>query len=83
MNYHKKVIELLGNESANWREIVFKIAGKNPKAVADAMQTCDWHEAVKREYKLSGKLPAIKLCRKLSGIGLKEAKDAVEGLCES
>jgi len=82
-NYHRDVIEVISVESTDWRALVFSIAKTNPKAVLNAAVDLNWRDEVLEEYRIYGKVPAIKLCRSLTGMGLKESKSTVEEITKS
>ena len=93
MNYHKQAIRILSNiADSHWREIAYKIAENNPKIFVDAVitvqptimkESASWQAEVRSAYNSSGKIAAIKLCRSLTGLDLKGAKEAVEALYTS
>ena len=45
-----------------------------------ALEAGEWHDEVKRLVQQGQKIQAIKLYREKTGLGLKEAKDAVDAL---
>jgi len=81
-NWYGEAIEVVSADK-DFKKIVIEIAKLYPKAVvmADiAANGKSWQEQC-REIMLSGrKIDAIKLCRSLTGMGLHEAKEAVESL---
>lgn len=68
-------------------EILFEIARKNPSAYVSAVKRLrdktelnGWKRDCADLMRSGNKIDAIKLCRVITGMGLKEAKDAVEAL---
>jgi len=79
MNYYAQAIEVLSTDQ-NWKQVVIEIAKKHPKIVVDSATSNSWKAEGKRiRYELS-KIEAIKYCRSMTGMGLKESKEAVESL---
>lgn len=84
--YAEAITELeKGQFSAN--EVLFEIARKTPGAYVAAVKRLrdrEAHKEWKREcinlMRSGQKIDAIKACRAATGMGLKEAKDAVESL---
>lgn len=83
-NYYEKAIRILESNETDFRALAYEIAAKNPKAVADAAIRLNVPQKWKQEcaaLMASNQLvAAIKVCRAATGMGLKEAKDAVEDL---
>lgn len=83
MNYYSDAIEIIVSDRSDWKDMIIHIAKKHPKLVVEAAGKYDWKKEAKRIY-LSGdtgsKVEAIKYCRSMTGMGLKEAKEAVEAL---
>ena len=83
-NYYAQAIQVLADDKTDFRALAYEIAKANPKAVAQAARRLELGFGWQRECKLlveSGQLvEAIKRCREATGMGLKEAKDAVEAL---
>lgn len=86
-NYYSKVMDILFHDSDNridYVSIVREIAKRHPKMVIDAVHKIEamgWKGEVAELARHEGpgwKLSAIKLWRAQTGLGLKEAKDAVE-----
>lgn len=69
----------------DWDAVLDYLIQTVPGIVADAIdQTSEltsWEREVKAYASPSTKVPTIKLCRELSGKGLKDAKDWVEANC--
>jgi len=82
MSYYAKAIDILTNPETDFRDIVIQIAKMNPQAVVDAVGFNPWERKCIPLIRADKKIGAIKLCRELTGIPLKEAKDAVEELME-
>jgi ribosomal protein L7/L12 len=82
MNYYAEAVELCSQEQ-DWKDIVIKIAKQHPGVVVKAITGVNngWKIEAKRLYFVAeDKIAAIKYCRAETGMGLKEAKDAVEAL---
>jgi ribosomal protein L7/L12 len=82
VNYYAEVIELCSKEQ-DWKDIVIKIAKHHPGVVFKAITGVndDWKKKARTLYLTEGKkVEAIKYCRNETGMGLKEAKEAVEAL---
>lgn len=82
MNHYPEAIEILDNANGfTDRKLLVEIAKHEPSAVVRActrLRSAGWIEEV-RPIVLDGKkINAIKECRRLTGMGLKEAKEAVE-----
>ena len=82
MDYYKKAIELLGKE-LDYKAICFAIASSHPAvfvkhAAGDDKVALEY--ACKALVEDGKKFDAIKMWRAETGAGLKEAKEAVEGL---
>lgn len=86
-NYYAQAIQVLSDAQTDLRALAYEIAKVNPKSVATAAERLTtgfgWQKQC-MDLKTSGAsdayISAIKLCRKLTGRGLKEAKDAVDAL---
>jgi len=79
MNYYAQAIEICSIDQ-NWKAIVIEIAKNNPSAVVNALNGQGWQVEC-RELMIAGeKIQAIKACRSVTGMSLKEAKAAVEAL---
>ena len=79
MNYYAEAINIIMSNRNDWQEIVVRIAQKHPKMVVEAAKE-DWKKEAEAIYRGGDKIGAIKLWRTMTGLGLKEAKDAVESL---
>lgn len=82
-NYYKEALEICTSKATDWQSIVIKIAAKHPSLVVKAYrETVDetWRDECKGLMLAGEKIQAIKLCRSLTGMNLKEAKEAVERL---
>jgi len=84
MNYYAQAIDQLEKieGEVQLRAIVVEFAKKHPKAFIDAAKsvTTDWKVEARRLYESGQIVQSIKYCRELTGMGLMEAKDAVEAL---
>ncbi len=79
MNYYAEAIKILAKDNADWEKLVFEIAQRHPKAVVEAAYNGPaWHVRARELLGQGRKIGAIKYCRAETGIGLKEAKEAVE-----
>jgi ribosomal protein L7/L12 len=77
----------LQKEQFTANEVLFEIARKNPGAYVSAVNRLrdrdaykDWKQKCTDLMRINSKIEAIKVCRAATGMGLKEAKDAVEAL---
>ena len=84
MNYYAQAIDVLESleDGKSTRAIVVEFAKRHPKAFIDAAKSVitDWKVEARILYEAGHKVHAIKYCRELTGMGLHEAKDAVEAL---
>ena len=80
--FYQGAIDILTGENPDYRGICIALAKANPKALCDAANMTPWQLEAKRVYYADGKIPAIKAIRASTGMGLKEAKEAIEGLIE-
>ena len=80
--YYQCAIDILTGENPDYREICIALAKTNPKALCDAANITPWQQEARRIYYVEGKIPAIKAIRAATGMGLKEAKEAIEGIVE-
>ena len=82
-NYYSKVMDKLFNEALDYAAIVNNIAMRHPKIVLDAiikLESNGWKGDARALCAGGDKLGAIKLCRRATGLGLKEAKEYVENM---
>lgn len=82
--YHQQIIDIVSNPNTNWKLLVIEIAKINPEIVVNTFndtQPGSWENALRNDPTM-GKVAAIKLCRALTGWGLKDAKHAVESFCD-
>ena len=93
MNYYAIAIGIL-HDVQDTMELLTEVAKRNPKAVCDAYYrlhpekatAIDWRDKAleilrgRNGASVTKKIEAIKVCRNVTGMGLKEAKDAVEDL---
>jgi ribosomal protein L7/L12 len=87
MNYYAEAIEIITKYRNTADLILIEIAKMNPAAVIkgnDALRARGkntyWHKDVIPYLKKEQKIKAIKLCREITGMGLREAKEAVENI---
>jgi len=80
MNYYARAIDIVTDPETNFRDLVIEIAKRHPKIVATLGQVKSWEKQCLPLIHAEQKIEAIKLCRNLTGMPLKEAKDAVEAL---
>lgn len=85
MNYYAKAIDILCEVMTGHRngiKLLREIVKLNPAIVIRAAQniSAPWMEAAIPLLKEGQKILAIKKCRELTGLGLKEAKEAVDEL---
>ncbi|UCC41430.1 MAG: ribosomal protein L7/L12 [Candidatus Aminicenantes bacterium] len=85
MNYYAKAIDILFDVMSHKRnplELIREIAKLNPAIIIRAAKniSAPWMEAAIPLLKEGQKILAIKKCRELTGLGLKEAKEAVDEL---
>ena len=77
-----KKLLTFAREGINWDAVMDNLIQTQPDLVAKAVEEVssgDWTNQVRRfANEGNSKVPVIKLCRELSGYGLKEAKDWVE-----
>lgn len=81
-NYHKLAIDIIANHKEMNNDLIIQIAKDRPSAVVNAFNVLvptEWIDEVKKLLP-ENKIQAIKLCRELTGWGLKESKKAVEGI---
>ena len=81
-NWYSEVIDILDKEG-NFFQICREIAKKHPKMVVEAANKVSgksWQQECKDIRDSQGLIYAIKFCRSVTGMGLKEAKEAIEAL---
>jgi ribosomal protein L7/L12 len=81
-NWYSEVMDILDGEN-DFFQIVRQIAKKHPKCVVDAASIVvgkSWQATTKEIRDSQGLIHAIKYCRGITGMGLKECKEAVEAL---
>ena len=83
-NHYEKAIRILANAGTDFRALAYEVAAKNPKAVVDAAARLEvipkWVRECEELMASNQLVAAIKTCRTATGMGLKEAKDAVEDI---
>ena len=83
MNYHKQAIDIIEYNKGLRDKLIVQIAKDNPAALVNAFNSIGsepWVVKVAPLLEIGQRIPAIKLCRELTGMGLIEAKAAVESL---
>lgn len=83
MNYYSRAIEILTKHDNLAKDILIEIAKSNPSAIIkgyNSLNHPNWQDEVLPILRSGQKINAIKRCRELTGMGLKEAKQAVEEL---
>jgi ribosomal protein L7/L12 len=89
-NNYKRALEILSDSNIDYRSLIYKIASTHPSAIVHVVDV----PAKKKEFDArtrlendcralmdqGAKIEAIKFWRAATGVGLKEAKDAVEAL---
>lgn len=80
----KKVLTITQSGNLDYKGMVNKLAQEHPQIFVDLAQSSkaepEWANEVRKVYTGNNKVACIKLCRGESGMGLKEAKDAVEAM---
>ena len=69
----------------NWDSVVDHLIQTNPELILESIEAThddNWEAQVRRFALDNNKVPVIKLCRELSGMGLRDAKEWVETHCE-
>lgn len=83
-NYYAQAIQVLSDSKTDFRALAYEIAKAHPKAVAKAADRLEigfgWQKECASLMASDLKIQAIKRCRDLTGMGLAEAKAAVEAL---
>ncbi len=77
--YYEQAIDILTQEQ-DWKSICIAVAKKDPQLFCEAYGKQPWQVTAKAINETEGKVPAIKYVRNQTGMGLKEAKEAVEAL---
>lgn len=83
MNHYAKAIEILMTGDCGWRAIATEYAKKHPAEFVRACRDAElggWKGKCLALYQAGKKVEAIRECRAATGMGLKEAKETVEGL---
>jgi ribosomal protein L7/L12 len=88
MNYYAEAIGIITDPDTDFKALVIDIAKKHPKVIVDSrakssaeILELSWQAKVRSIAAANGsKIDAIKACRNMTDMGLKEAKDAVERL---
>ena len=85
-NYHKQAIDIIGKNQYASTDLLREIAKDRPSAIVKAAAALEaespagWKVEAKALVQAGRKINAIKACRAATGLGLKEAKEAVEAL---
>lgn len=79
-NYYAEAIDICADNETDFRAIVIEIAKTNPSLVVRARNSKVWAFQARLIRNGQSKIEAIKYCRRMTGMGLKEAKEAVEAL---
>lgn len=76
----KKVIDAIEEKRYNESEVVKNLAKEYPEIFLEMIQDSeeDWIKEVRKVHRGNNKVECITLCRNISGMGLKQAKEAVE-----
>lgn len=81
MNYYARAIAIVTDPKTDFRALLIEIAKRHPKAVCEVTMTLEgWEKECLPLIYDEKKIGAIKVCRALTGMPLKDAKDAVEAL---
>ena len=88
MNYQKQAIDIITSRDFcdyDRQNILVEIVKSNPSVLVKACRKLDisassWEQEAIDMYRSGNRVTAIKFCREKTGLGLKEAKDAVEKL---
>ena len=83
MNYYAKAIDIVFKTKESALPLLVEVAKKNPAAIVNAYHELlhgQWVKEVIPLLKAGAKLPAIKKCREITGMGLREAKEACEAI---
>jgi len=82
-NKYAEVIDVISDQSNDWRAIVIEAAKIAPSVISRAASNAKhgpWQKQAKALLAAGEKLEAIKLCRNMTGMTLKDAKEACEAL---
>ncbi len=83
-NYYSQAIQVLADSKTDFRALVYEVAKENPSAIVKAAKRLKigfgWQEECASLRAANRTIEAIKRCRELTGMGLREAKEAVEAL---
>ena len=91
MNYYAQAIDIVTNSSVDFRDLMIEVAKRHPKAIVEAAKLAgvaqtegheSWEWKVIPLLKDHQKIHAIKICRSMTGMPLKEAKEAVEAFMQ-
>lgn len=78
--FYQSAIDILMGKDTDYRGICIALAKTNPKALCDAASITPWQLQARRIYYAEGKVAAIKAIRATTGMGLNEAKEAIEDI---
>lgn len=79
------IIAQVSGDPIQTEAIVIEMAKRHPKILVQIWRSLngnDWKDACREMLEKEPKrIPAIKLCREKTGLGLKEAKDEIDKMC--
>ncbi len=79
----KEALEILVSGKFDRDELIADLVSKHPKMFLSLIHKDDLIYQIQETYGTGNKVAAIKEYRRLTGTGLKEAKDAVEDMIEA
>ena len=86
MNYYEKAFGIMERFKGNPQRLLNEIFKKNPAAIIAAEERLADPTGMNKEilnfWKQDKKISAIKYCREVSGLGLREAKDYCEKIAK-
>jgi len=82
MSIHQQAIDIITDPETDFRQIVVELAKYHPEFLVNFVGNEAWERQVIPLLRADRKIAAIKLCRNITPMTLKEAKDAVEALME-
>lgn len=79
-SFYKRALEIVA-EDQDLRVIAVRLAKENPKLFCELVDVAPWRTEAYKLWVVQGKkVDAIKYVRSMTGMGLKESKEAVESL---
>jgi len=81
-NWYSEAIDIIQGDH-DWKKIVIEIAKKHPKLIVvtkTMVAGSSWQDECRNLRDSQGLVHAVKHCRNVTGMGLKEAKEACEAL---